>query len=54
MTVSKLIKEKLKTLSDKHLENMVKQRQGTSSDFREALIKEMATRCTVEYYKQNI
>jgi hypothetical protein len=39
----------LKTLNDKSLSNMYKQRKGTNSDFKQAILSEMASRCIVEY-----
>ena len=39
----------LKTLSDKHLSNMLKQRQNTNSDFKQAILSEMASRRVLEY-----
>jgi hypothetical protein len=42
----------LKTLNDKSLSNMYKQRKGTNSDFKQAILSEMASRCIVEYQIQ--
>ena len=42
-------KEILTTLSDKALSNMLKQRRDTNSDFKQAILSEMARRCTIEY-----
>tara|TARA_R110002073_G_scaffold311573_1_gene482706 strand:- start:157 stop:333 length:177 start_codon:yes stop_codon:yes gene_type:complete len=39
----------LKTLNDKSLSNMYKQRKNTNSDFKQAILSEMASRCIVEY-----
>lgn len=39
----------LKTLSDKTLSNMYKQRKDTNSDFKQAILSEMASRCIIEY-----
>ena len=39
----------LKTLNDKSLSNMYKQRKGTNSDFKQAILSEMASRCAIEY-----
>ena len=45
-------KEILKTLSDKHLSNMLKQRQDTNSDFKQAILLEISVRCVKEYIKK--
>jgi hypothetical protein len=42
----------LKTLSDKHLSNMLKQRQDTNSDFKQAILSEISIRCVKEYIKK--
>ena len=42
-------KEILTTLSDKALSNMLKQRRDTNSDFKQAILSEMASRCIIEY-----
>ena len=39
------VKEKLKTLDDKTLFNMLKQRQDNTSDLTNAIKDEMACRC---------
>jgi hypothetical protein len=39
----------LKTLNDKTLSNMYKQRKDTNSDFKQAILSEMASRCVIEY-----
>ena len=39
----------LKTLNDKSLSNMYKQRKGTNSDFKQAILSVMASRCIIEY-----
>ena len=43
------VKEKLKTLDDKTLSNMLKQRQDNTSQLTEAIKDEMACRCAKEY-----
>ena len=43
------VKERLKTLDDKTLSNMLKQRQDNTSDLTEAIKDEMANRCAKEY-----
>tara|TARA_R100001244_G_C5157272_1_gene130531 strand:+ start:719 stop:895 length:177 start_codon:yes stop_codon:yes gene_type:complete len=43
----------LKTLSDKHLSNMLKQRQDTNSDFKQAILSEISVRCVKEYIKKH-
>ena len=43
------VKEKLKTLDDKTLSNMLKQRQDNTSYLSEAIKDEMACRCAKEY-----
>tara|TARA_A100001391_G_scaffold16105_1_gene9039 strand:- start:165 stop:392 length:228 start_codon:yes stop_codon:yes gene_type:complete len=43
------VKEKLKTLDNKTLSNMLKQRQDNTSDLTEAIKDEMANRCAKEY-----
>ena len=43
----------LKTLSDKHLSNMLKQRQDTNSDFKQAILSEISVRCVKEYKKKH-
>jgi ribosomal protein L20 len=45
----KQVKELLKTLNDKTLENMLKQRKNNKSEFKQLLIQEMATRVIKEY-----
>ena len=39
----------LKTLNNKTLNNMYQQRKDTNSDFKQAILSEMARRCTIEY-----
>tara|TARA_R100001440_G_scaffold71656_1_gene94818 strand:+ start:1679 stop:1906 length:228 start_codon:yes stop_codon:yes gene_type:complete len=43
------VKEKLKTLDDKTLSNMLKQRQDNTSNLTEAIKDEMATRCARKF-----
>jgi len=45
----KQVKELLKTLNDKTLQNMLKQRKNNKSEFKQLLIQEMATRVIKEY-----
>jgi len=45
----KQVKELLKTLNDKTLENMLKQRKNNKSKFKQLLIQEMAIRVIKEY-----
>ena len=43
------VKEKLKTLDNKTLSNMFKQRQDNTSDLTQAIKDELALRCAKEY-----
>ena len=43
------VKEKLKTLDDKTLSNMLKEKQDNTSYLTEAIKDEMACRCAKEY-----
>ena len=45
----KQVKELLKTLNDKTLQNMLKQRKNNQSEFKQLLIQEMAIRVIKEY-----
>ena len=45
----KQVKELLKTLNDKTLQNMLKQRKNNKTEFKKLLIQEMATRVIKEY-----
>ena len=45
----KQVKELLKTLNDKTLENMLKQRKNNKSEFKQLIIKEMSNRVIKEY-----
>ena len=45
----KQVKELLKTLNDKTLQNMLKQRKNNKSEFKQLLIQEMAIRVIKEY-----
>jgi len=45
----KQVKELLKTLNDKTLQNMLKQRKNNKSEFKQLLIQEMANRVIKEY-----
>jgi len=45
----KQVRELLKTLNDKTLQNMLKQRKNNKSEFKQLLIQEMANRVIKEY-----
>jgi len=45
----KQVKELLKTLNDKTLQNMLKQRKNNKSEFKQLIIKEMSNRVIKEY-----
>jgi len=45
----KQVKELLKTLNDKTLQNMLKQRKNNKSEFKQLIIKEISNRVIKEY-----
>jgi hypothetical protein len=45
----KQVRELLKTLNDKTLQNMLKQRKNNKSEFKQLIIKEMSNRVIKEY-----
>ena len=52
LTIDYVVDYILPNYSDEHLSNMLKQRPNKASILHQAVLKEMARRCAVEYKKQ--